>query len=768
MKFSKKTNQLILFALLILIITTGVFIFLSYKNDKLFDEDLSSDNSTIDTAIKGNSTDVYDVSTDKNNMYYAEKLLYELSNFGSIGRCVLKYKDSVVKFIFDDNVIKLVDISNDKVINDFSSIKDDELFSKDVYFIDDDINFFTAEYNSENNQVIIKKFDSDGNKTDRSIILNDFQGTIFDYDGIKNASFSKIMVDDSYIYLLSGTNTNSILQIFDMSGNLYKTYTDLKDFDIDGDKNLFISGYSNYISILKKINLKTDEVAYQVDTKSFGYGYLSYSKGDDYLYYLDRDKIRKYNAQNGEILEEVLNFGVDTSYFTDNLRINSFAVDGRLNLYMHILVSSDNRVINKCYKYESVEGIRPEKAITLTITSPYRQDFLHDAIMRYELKYPDQKVEYDYEYISRDEFYINQSNYGKNLTSRILTNDIGDLVLTGGSTLIFRNLFETDAFMDLSDLIENDKNYDALNKKALDGITIDNSIRGLPVSIIYNFFEVNIALLEKMHIELDYENLKWSDVLDLLSVIEEKAPDSYLFMIDNTGIFEGYMDSIMEIMLIANMPDLIDIENKKVNLNQEWFTDLLKKLKEASSNENFIQKNAKFDIVNQIKDSLFVYRANINTYRSELTGRYYLFNKDSKKTEYIPLFKGEKSDNRVAKTMNMYSINNRSENKENAWKFLSFLLEEEIQTRDNIPGTALNLEAERNIYPTWKEKYFEENGKDWLEMMEPIYTDIDYLYDLDYFKNDIKAPILEYLSDKLSLEEAVKKAEDNVWVRLNE
>ena len=119
----------------------------------------------------------------------------------------------------------------------------------------------------------------------------------------------------------------------------------------------------------------------------------------------------------------------------------------------------------------------------------------------------------------------------------------------------------------------------------------------------------------------------------------------------------------------------------------------------------------------------------------------------------------------------MYSINNRSENKENAWKFLSFLLEDEIQELDNIPGTALNIEAEKNICPKWEENYerfFELNGKPWWEMMEPIYTDIDYMYDLDYFKNDIKAPILEYLQDKISLEEAIKKAEDNVWIRLNE
>ena len=117
----------------------------------------------------------------------------------------------------------------------------------------------------------------------------------------------------------------------------------------------------------------------------------------------------------------------------------------------------------------------------------------------------------------------------------------------------------------------------------------------------------------------------------------------------------------------------------------------------------------------------------------------------------------------------MYSINNRSENKENAWKLLSFLMEEDTQSIMKIIGTAINLEAEKKVSEKIeKEKNRYKKGINGIwEMMEPIYTNIDYMYDFDYFKNDIKA-ILEYLQDKLTLEEAMKKAENNVWIRLNE
>lgn len=45
---------------------------------------------------------------------------------------------------------------------------------------------------------------------------------------------------------------------------------------------------------------------------------------------------------------------------------------------------------------------------------------------------------------------------------------------------------------------------------------------------------------------------------------------------------------------------------------------------------------------------------------------------------------------------------------------------------------------------------------------------IDFLYDENHFIKDIKDPIMEYLSDQITLEEAIKKAQENVDLRLNE
>ena len=54
MKFNKKINQIVLFALLILIIATGIFIYLSNENNELPIEGLNSDNIEVEKKCLNN------------------------------------------------------------------------------------------------------------------------------------------------------------------------------------------------------------------------------------------------------------------------------------------------------------------------------------------------------------------------------------------------------------------------------------------------------------------------------------------------------------------------------------------------------------------------------------------------------------------------------------------------------------------------------------------------------------------------------------------
>jgi len=55
-----------------------------------------------------------------------------------------------------------------------------------------------------------------------------------------------------------------------------------------------------------------------------------------------------------------------------------------------------------------------------------------------------------------------------------------------------------------------------------------------------------------------------------------------------------------------------------------------------------------------------------------------------------------------------------------------------------------------------------------LDIMTNISDKIDHLYDMGLFKLNIYFPIQQYVEGEISLGEALKKAEDNVWIRLHE
>ena len=120
----------------------------------------------------------------------------------------------------------------------------------------------------------------------------------------------------------------------------------------------------------------------------------------------------------------------------------------------------------------------------------------------------------------------------------------------------------------------------------------------------------------------------------------------------------------------------------------------------------------------------------------------------------------------------MYSINNRSERKENAWKFLSFLLEEDIQflnSKERI-GTPISQEGvDRMIEDAiWMHDLSGSNIDRYNKSRIENSQKIDYLYDMGYMRDDILNAIKLYMDGETTLDEALKKAEENVMIRLNE
>lgn len=691
--------------------------------------------------------------------YYIEKLIYEEQNIydPSVSQYV-NYEGDVAKIGLLEDGEKLLSMTRMENIVDLPK----EVLRANGYCIDADLNFVTVFYDSDSKSVVSETIDRKGNLVNGSIVLKDFAGAITEDSYIQ---VRQLRVDENYIYLLSETNTNPILQIFSINGELHLSYPIIDSFDIDEQGNLYIVSEEHGINGLMKIDPETGESYYEIKLKNLP-NFIRYSSEEDKIYVMDLEGITTYTADDGEMIDHIFTFGEDSTYMGDTYYPADFTVDAEKNLFISWYYFDENRgPVNLYYQYQLTEGVREEKPVTLTITAPYRHDFAADAIIRYELKYPEKKIKYEYRFNSRNEYLDNQEQYGQQFTLQILAGEVGDIVMTGGGGVNAYDLFQTDAFIDLTSLIEADKNYEHLNKNALEGIKIDGAIRGLPISIVYYLYEVNTALADTLGLKIDYNQLTWSEIISLTSLLEEKAPENYLFLDRGEGF--PLMD-----MLIANMPQLINLEKKEVNLRQDWFVKLLEDYREAYDTDHFLQKNYKFNMIDTLHESLFSFRGTYNFNYRDLIYRYMEYNQlENKENLYIPIFTGEISNNRIAYSNNMYSIYSKSPNKEQAWHFLSFLLEEEIQMLHTLPGKPINTKADEKLLINVAQEFSSFYGDEafqFFDMMTNISEKIDYLYEMGLFKLDIYYPVQQYVEGEISLEEALKQAEENVWIRLHE
>lgn len=338
--------------------------------------------------------------------------------------------------------------------------------------------------------------------------------------------------------------------------------------------------------------------------------------------------------------------------------------------------------------------------------------------------------------------------------------------------MAYDQLFKTDVFTDLKPFLESDSSYDDLNKAALNGIEIDSAIRGLPISVGCQSLEINGNVAKELGITADNTNFTWSELLALSKRLESEGSDIAVFC-GETGYTN--VESLFNAFLSANLMDLVDFEGKQINLAQPWFLELLEEWAEAKNNPNFF-RSFTYDTGSILRTTLEPRSLlALNTTGRMLGGKYELLGINQKLSgenglpfSRIPMICGEKNNNRQGFSFQLYSILETvpEEEKSDSWQFLSFLLSAETQKSEQISGIALNLAAEKSYFND-KLTLGAEIRPELYQEMEPIYKSIDYLYSPTGYLGDL-APLTDFLNGKLTLDESIKLAEENLWIRINE
>lgn len=192
------------------------------------------------------------------------------------------------------------------------------------------------------------------------------------------------------------------------------------------------------------------------------------------------------------------------------------AADGRIYLSQldYDLQEMDDRWLRLdtwCLQPKAVT-VDPAKAVTLTITAPYPVESIQGALKRYQRLHPDVAIVWDTQYANREDFRPHSLQYKEQMALRVMTGDIGDLVMINGSGLSQDIITTTDALADLSGYLENCPFQDELQWSFLEALRDpDGAIRALPLAWQPTGYTYNETLLAQL--KLRPETLTWSQLL---------------------------------------------------------------------------------------------------------------------------------------------------------------------------------------------------------------------------------------------------------------
>lgn len=554
-------------------------------------------------------------------------------------------------------------------------------------------------------------------------------------------------------------------QVHTPDGRLTNDNIDLqgiRSVDMDNEGNLYFLIVSPGVHRLVKLESGTNKQVFAVDLPIPIQNVVKYGRGDDLIYTTDGKFLYQFD-QSGSLLKKELEFAADVSLVFG--RFNDIEIPGMGGSLDNILWDNEGNCYllangraeknTQLYQLARKSGSKPPEAPKeeIVLTAAYEQDFIATAIGIYNIQSEKYKVVLDAAYGSYDEFMNHDVEAGEKLALRIMTNDVGDIVATGGNGLNYYDVLRTDAFMDLSELIAGEESYHEQNSAVLKGLTLNGHLKGLPIGAAYYRLIYNKALGESLGLNPEINPMKWSEILKLALQLEKQGAGLSVFSTQENGF-----DTYFTLMLQANMPDLIDIENKKVDLKQGWFLDLLTDFKAASMLSTFMTYRP-YDGGNLTGDNALFY---FNNLRGNFSGEAMDNTVATSEVVHLPIFSGEKSRSTIAFPVVMYSISNSSKQKEGAWDFLSFLMKSDIQCLTGLNAHPVNLKAEEKL-----RAHYGITGQRAQEH-DQIIRQVDFMYDMSYYKEDIMVPVTAYFNGETSLEAAIEKAEHNVWLRLNE
>ena len=706
---------------------------------------------------------------------YIKDELTSLPHIGRFSGEFVKYKGQTVLY-YDQ---KFLDLKTGETVLELP----ESIFTDYVWgvYVDDADQIYTISSKEAPGTLFFNQYAPDGKKVGEPVELKDNAVKWFTGKDGEDENFVRLWyfaVDAERIYLTTWS-LDSIFQMFSRDGSLLFTQNTCYGTVLN-EGNLYLAGRlggstkADYS--IGQLDLDSLEWMYVTGINRYTFG-LELDVGNGILYAPTETGVSAFAAADGKPLEEVFQLYRDGEMVTAGSHLRGFAMDQEGDFYFRSWQQEGDVCLNNLYLgYDRTLKEKEEQAVTLTIYDNWRSEYVEELVLRFEARYPEEKVEYSFE--NEEIKSALGSDYHERLAATLLAGDGADIVMVGGYLSVCTDIMNSDLIVDLTPYLETDFDPAAYDENLLSALKHGDEVKAFPINFYMPFLQIDVKGLRELGVTTDFETLTWSQVFSMLDVVKEKAPDKGLFAVQYKG---GYKDSTMyDILLeliVANQSELIDYEKKTVDLNQQWFVDLMKQFKTVSDAPEIGKylpfgrsyPSAPYDY---LRDESFIRVSYGNDFYSHpgsqiIYEHYYPNQNPEADVRYYPIPKGEKGSNREAYSWNLYGITANSPHKESAWKFLKFAIEEESQKLKSMISLPVNKAAWSAMVPP-SDAVPEEGTKQFFEELPVLYRNIDTIYGADKVTRDIYKPLIQYLNDELTLEEALEKAQQSAWIRLNE
>lgn len=601
------------------------------------------------------------------------------------------------------------------------------------------------------------------------------------------APYAMAVRDDCFVLSFYGAGTH-LLDTSSGTVEAAATWENIKSFCFGEDGSLYLlvmepDGLSFNRSLVKySPEQQTDLWRVSLEPGDFAYRYwqpsgISYTEGGGlFLLYGYEKKLLWVDPATGEAqllvdLESDV-AGLD-NWIGGDRTYSSCAVDGQNRLYFNVFSYDVSDKENPVY-WRSLYVLEPDRAevdpadaVTLTITAPYQVDSIAAAARNYLRNHPEVELMWDTQYLSREEFQKNSMEYKDQIALRLMTGDVGDLVMVTGSGLGTETMTETDAFADLSGYLDACPFREELPDNLLEPLRgEDGAVRGLPLGVLPTYYVWNQELLDELGI--DPYTVTWSQLLDLALEWKEQGTDLSLEISDAGIGMYGSQEQIFQDILLANLYDLPQA-NGSVRLDQPYLRQLLEKLKALSGSTQLLRSDGDASKALILSGGMDNGNVSDRVHRIEMAT-----SNHGIRLQAAPYPLGEMSEKRQGYAF-CWAISQRSKNQGAAWEFLQYLVSADAMTlessysytRDTLPANTAAQERYLEYYkPQWKGQ-----GSD-PEQMEAHFRQMQKAMNVPYVRFDqitgwypaVAEPLGQYVSDELTLDEAMEQA-DSSWER---